>query len=207
MNIMGDLSDDCGYLELISGPMYSGKTSRLLRLYKQFKFCGIPTLVVNHSDDSLRYSITQLSTHDQEMIDCIMVHSLNELIDLTKTSTVGIADEDFKNSKVILINEIQFFQEDAVEWIKQAVDIHHKHVYVCGLDGDFQRKKFGNWLEELIPFCDNYVKLHSYCSDCKKKKAIFTHRLTTETAQKIIGSDCYIPLCRLCYNRKISNKL
>ena len=109
---------------------------------------------------------------------------------------------EFKKAKVILINEIQFFQEDTVDWIKQAVDIHHKHVYVCGLDGDFQRKKFGNWLEELIPFCDNYVKLHSYCSGCKKKKAIFTHRLTTETAQKIIGSDCYIPLCRICYNEK-----
>lgn len=207
MNIMGDLSDVCGYLELISGSMYSGKTSRLLRLYKQFKFCGINTLVVNHSDDSLRYSKTQLSTHDQEMIDCIMVNSLSDIIDLTNTSSIGAAVDDFKKAKVILINEVQFFQDDANEWIKQAVDIHHKHVYVCGLDGDFQRKKFGNWIEELIPFCDNYVKLYSYCSGCKMKKAIFTHRLTTETAQKIIGSDCYIPLCRLCYNERNSNKI
>ena len=125
-----------------------------------------------------------------------MVKDLNEIIDLTKTSSLGIAVEDFKKSKIILINEIQFFQEELVEWIKIAIDIHHKHIYVCGLDGDFQRKKFGNWIEELLPFCDSYIKLSSFCIDCKKKKAIFTHRLSSETTQKVIGTDCYVPLCR-----------
>jgi len=190
MNIMGDFNDECGYLELVSGPMYSGKTSRLLNLYKQFKFCGIPTLVLNHADDAMRYSVTHLSNHDQEMIPCMMINSLKDVM-----------GKEFLEARVILINEIQFFQNDTVEWIRTAVDVYHKHVYVCGLDGDFQRRKFGNWLEELIPLCDNHVKLHSYCSQCKRKNAIFTHRLTKETEQKIIGTECYIPLCRGCYNK------
>jgi thymidine kinase len=199
---------DSGYLELISGPMFSGKTSKLLNLYKQFKFCAIETLVINHADDSMRYSATELSTHDQTMIPCIMVDSLSSLINLNndedKQTNMNdlnkqITFSEFNKYKVILINEIQFFSNEALEWIKTAVDKYNKQVYVCGLDGDFQRNNFGNWLETLIPFCDNHLKLYSYCSNCKNKKAIFTHRKTDEIAQKIIGSDCYIPVCRTCY--------
>lgn len=195
------VSNECGYLELISGPMYSGKTSRLLNLYKQFKFCGIEILTLNHSDDSTRYSATHLSSHDLCKVPCIMTDTLNSIINLTSDEGTNnqISEEEFKNIRVILINEIQFFKEEALDWIKCAVEKHNKHVYVCGLDGDFQRNKFGTWMEFLLPLCDNHIKLHSYCSHCKVKKAIFTHRITGETAQKIIGVDCYVPLCRRCY--------
>lgn len=205
LNNDNELSNsDCGYLELVSGPMYSGKTTTLLNRYKQFKFCNIDILVINHADDSMRYSSTQLSSHDKVMIPCIMTDTLNGIINLNKfdpekNAISKLTNQEFKKYKVILINEIQFFEEEALEWIKTAVDKYCKHIYVCGLDGDFQRKKFGNWLEMLMPFCDNHIKLHSYCSNCKVKKAIFTHRNTNETAQKIIGSDCYIPVCRRCY--------
>ncbi len=195
-------TNECGYLELISGPMYSGKTSRLLNLYKQFKFCGIEILTLNHSDDSTRYSATHLSSHDLLTVPCIMTDSLNSIINLTTNDTINqISEEEFKKVRVILINEIQFFKEEALDWIKCAVDKYNKHVYVCGLDGDFQRNKFGTWMEYLLPLCDNHIKLHSYCSECKVKKAIFTHRITRETAQKIIGIGCYVPLCRGCYNK------
>jgi thymidine kinase len=204
-------NNDSGYLELISGPMFSGKTSKLLNLHKQFTICDIDMLVINHADDSMRYSTTKLSTHDQNMIPCIMADSLSNIINLTNNSdkinkqdnmndsNKQITFGEFNKYKVILINEIQFFKNEALEWIKTAVDKYNKHVYVCGLDGDFQRNSFGNWLETLIPFCDNHIKLYSYCSNCKNKKAIFTYRKTDETAQKIIGSDCYIPVCRGCY--------
>lgn len=200
----GQSSNECGYLELISGPMYSGKTSRLLNLYKQFKFCGIEILTLNHSDDSTRYSATHLSSHDLITVPCTMTDSLNSIINLTDKEPIinnnnRISEEEFKKVRVILINEIQFFKEEALEWIKCAVDKYNKHVYVCGLDGDFQRNKFGSWMEYLLPLCDNHIKLHSYCSECKVKKAIFTHRITREMAQKIIGIDCYVPLCRRCY--------
>jgi thymidine kinase len=199
--------NEIGYLELISGPMYSGKTSKLLNLYKQFNFCGIKTLVINHKEDGSRYSDTQLSTHDKIMIPCIMANKLSEIINFSVHADDMLADDmladdmladDFKKSQVILINEGQFFQ-DIVEWVKIAVEKYNKHIYICGLDGDFQRKNFGNWLIDLLPFCDVHTKLHSFCSHCKKKNALFSHRLSNEKEQKIIGSDCYIPLCRLCY--------
>ena len=204
MEIVHNYSDDVGYLELYSGPMYSGKTSKLLDLYKQFTFCGLTTMVINHADDSIRYSSSHLSTHDKLMIPCIMSNKLSDISGICDSNTTnGNFEEEFKNAKIILINEGQFF-EDIVECVSIAVEKYNKNVYVCGLDGDFQRKKFGNWLEGLIPLCDNHTKFHSYCAECKKKKALFSHRLTDETAQKIIGTECYIPLCRLCY-KKMNN--
>jgi thymidine kinase len=195
MDIMDNFSDNVGYLELYSGPMFSGKTSKLLELYKQFSFCGISTMVINHADDSIRYSTSQLSTHDKQMIPCRMVNKLSEIITF---SDIDDINDEFSKSQVILINEGQFF-EDIVEWVTNAVEKYNKNIYICGLDGDFKRNKFGNWLEGLIPLCDNHTKFHSCCVHCKKKKAIFSHRISNETAQKIIGNECYVPLCRLCY--------
>ena len=54
-----------GYLEVILGPMFSGKTSKLLEIYKQYTFCNIPFLVVNHSDDVRYIEANQMVTHDQ----------------------------------------------------------------------------------------------------------------------------------------------
>lgn len=182
---------EMGYLELIIGPMYSGKTSKLLELYKQFTFCGIKTMVINYNEDT-RYSDTELSTHDKIMIPCKQLHSLSK--DIEKNASY---EKEFNEAQVILINEGQFF-EDIVEWTKNCVEQHNKSVYICGLDGDFKRQKFGTWLD-LIPFCDKVTKLHSYCSHCKKHPAIFSHRISNEQEQKVIGSDNYVPLCRSCY--------
>lgn len=192
------LNNNDGYLELIIGPMYSGKTSALLEYYKQFDFCGIKTLVINYIEDT-RYSETLLSSHNKVMIPCVQVGNLSEVANIinndeSNETSVGV---DFLVSDVILINEGQFFG-DIVEWTKIAVEKYNKSVYICGLDGDFKRNKFGNWLD-LIPYCDKVTKLHSYCSKCKRKPAIFSHRLIKSEEQKVIGSDCYIPLCRKCY--------
>jgi thymidine kinase len=196
-----------GYLEIISGPMYSGKTSKLLELYKQFQFCEMPTLVINYAEDN-RYSETLLSTHDQVMIPCEKATNLAEIANICEpdpgttclgTTFVGTY-YTFLDAKVILINEGQFFK-DIVAWVKAAVDKYEKIVYVCGLDGDYQRNCFGDWLQ-LIPFCDNHIKLHSFCSGCKRKPAIFSFRVTHETEQKVIGSANYLPLCRACFKQK-----
>jgi thymidine kinase len=190
-----------GYLEIITGPMYSGKTSKILELYKQFTFCDINTFVINYAEDT-RYSSTHLSTHDNKMIPCTLVTMLSSIINLDGDDNIGNKDlmEKFHLSKVILINEGQFFK-DIVKWVTLAVEKYNKSVYVCGLDCDYERKKFGDWLD-LQLICDKYYKLHSYCSCCKKKPAIFSYRLSNEVEQKVIGSINYIPLCRFCYNLK-----
>lgn len=194
MDVLGN-----GFLEIIYGPMKSGKTSRLLQLYKQFKFCGVPVMVINNSKDN-RYSETYLSTHDKVMIPCIKSNNLSEIINLTDIDSETISTEyvrEFTEASVILINEAQFF-DDIVEWVTIAVEKYKKNVYICGLNSDFKRKPFGNWLD-LEQICDRVTHLHSWCSICKKNPALFSHRLTNETEKIIIGSENYIPVCRTCW--------
>jgi thymidine kinase len=192
--------DNKAYLELIIGPMFSGKTSKLLAIYNQCKFCNIPVQVINHADD-IRYHDSMLSTHDKNMIPCIQAESLDELWNYNKIEEHynDSAEKHFRlrSAKVILINEAQFFPD----LFKVVSDMlrERKQVYICGLDGDFQRKRFGELLE-LIPLCDKVTKLTSLCSLCKNgEPGIFSMRLTKETQQTLIGSNNYIPVCRGCY--------
>ena len=190
MNNYVDCSHKSGYLELFIGPMFSGKTSKLLEIYKQYSFCEVETLVINYAEDK-RYHQEHLSTHDKIMIPCISGLILKEVI----------AQVNIDKYQTVIINEGQFFP-DLYDSVKELVDIKKKNVYVCGLDGDFKREKFGTLLE-LIPICDNVTKLTSLCVCCKNgTKAIFTHRITNESHQKVIGSSNYIPLCRKCYFEK-----
>jgi len=177
------------YLEIILGSMFSGKTSRIVEIYKQCIFCNIPVSVINHCIDT-RYDDSLLSTHDKIKIPCIKTAKLNDLID----------NSDITSSQVVLINEGQFF-DDLYEFVSLLLK-HGKKVYVCGLDGDFERKKFGQILD-LIPLCDRVTKLTSLCSLCKNGNlGIFSKRISAEKEQTVVGSDNYIPVCRSCYDVK-----
>ena len=188
-----------GYLELILGPMFSGKTSKILDLYKQCEFSNIPVVVINHTSDK-RYSETMLSTHDLKMIPCIQASSLCDAMEILEIKN------KINDATVILINEGQFFN-DLYEWTEMMIETNHKEIYICGLDGDFNRNKFGQILD-LIPLCDKVTKLKSLCSMCKNgTKALFSLRVTEEKEQVLIGSDCYKPVCRACYNKYHKNKI
>ena len=176
-----------GYLEIILGPMFSGKTTRLIERYKAYTYIGKRVVVVNYSLDK-RYSHTMLSSHDRIEIPCIFADSLMET-----AFTTEVIDAD-----VVLINEGQFFA-DLVPAVHQMIDKQKKHVYVCGLDGDFRRERFGTILD-LVPFCDRVEKLSAFCAQCRNGiPAIFSNRITAESSQVVIGSDNYRPLCRACY--------
>jgi thymidine kinase len=190
--------NNTGYLELIVGPMFCGKTSLLLSIYKQLIFCDIPVTIINHSIDT-RYHESMVSTHDKIMAPCIQTTHLSNLWFEQNTDSNSDNYTKVKNSDVILINEGQFF--DDLYIVVDDMLKNNKRVYVCGLDSDFERKKFGQILD-LIPICDKIVKLTSLCSKCKDgTPAIFSMRLTQEKQQTLVGSDNYIPVCRKCFVR------
>jgi len=186
-----------GYLNITIGPMYAGKTSKLINIYENIledeeekpeKEQKLP-IVLTHSTE-LRYSIEKLSTHDKKQISCFKYDSIKTFIDEKK-------DEIVNNTNDILIDEAQFFT-DLME-ILYIVEKLKKNVYIFGLDGDFKRNKFGNILD-LIPYCDSITKLQANCTLCNNK-AIFSNRTTQASEQILIGSqDIYQPLCRNCYN-------
>ena len=194
-------SNGGGYLELILGPMFSGKTTQLIDVYKKYTYIGKNVITLNYYEDT-RYDQTMLSTHDKIMIPCIQTSRISDVWNNKIINEINgeIINGEIRNADVILINEGQFF-EDLYECVIDMVENHNKIVYICGLDGDFKRNRFGKILD-LIPYCDKIVKLHSLCSICKNgKSAIFSHRLTDESSQVVIGATNYIPLCRTCYNK------
>ena len=178
-----------GYLELFLGPMFSGKTTQLIQIYNTYTYIGKKVFTINFIAD-VRYHDQLLSSHDKIMIPCIQTSNLKTILN----------NQEVQSSQVILINEGQFFNDlfDSIEkWLKE-----NKKIYVCGLDGDFERKKFGQILD-LIPLCDKITKMTSLCSQCKNgTPGIFSMRLTKEKEQTIVGSDNYIPVCRSCYEKK-----
>jgi thymidine kinase len=154
-------------------------------------------VVINFAGDT-RYAPAEdalLSTHDRTMIPCVMCSTIQELEE-------GHSEE-VAAAEVLLVNEGQFFPD--IMRVLHFVDAG-KRVYICGLDGDFEKKRIGSFLD-LIPHCDKVCKLTSLCSICRNgKEAIFSFRTTSETNQIVIGSDNYLPLCRGCHRTESDKK-
>jgi len=185
ISLSNNIKSQMSCLELILGPMFSGKTTYLIETYNEYIKLGKQIAVINYAEDT-RYHDKMLSSHDQVMIPCIFSNTIKETF---RSDEVIAAD-------VVLINEGQFFP-DLLESVTALVEKYQKRVYVCGLDGDFKRKRFGTLLD-LIPLCDKVTKLTAKCSVCNKN-ALFSHRISQENEQIVIGVSNYIPLCRICY--------
>ena len=187
INCTSTKMNNTGYLAVYLGCMYAGKTSKLISIYNKNKTAGISTCVINYIEDK-RYHDNKLSTHDRKMIECLSVRKIYDVFENDPNL--------LEQTEAFIINEGQFFS-DLYEVVKLLVNEHNKKVYVCGLDGDYQMRKFGQILD-LVPICDEVVKLHAVCTICKAP-ASFTKRITQETEQKVIGSDNHIPVCRMCH--------
>ena len=182
-----------GFLGIIIGPMFSGKTTRLIQLYKTRTYIQKNVVVLNYIGDT-RYSSDKLSTHDGIQIPCLFVGDIfSAWNDETHAnySNLHLAD-------TILINEAQMFPK-LMETVLDMVEKFNKEVFICGLDGDYKRQEFGDILK-LVPYSDDIEKLSSLCADCKDgTHAIFSHRISQETQQIVVGSANYKPLCRKCF--------
>jgi len=170
-----------GELHIILGPMFSGKTTKLINLSHNYS----RPIFINYKLDT-RYHDSLLSTHDGITVPCIQSLFLYDIL-----QEILVIESD-----AIFINEGQFFT-DVFDSVKTLVEKYNKKVYICGLDGDYLRKTFGD-LFKLIPLCDTVEKLSSKCDMCKNP-APFTCRLTSHTEQLLIGADEYTTLCRECY--------
>jgi len=192
--------NNVGYLKIIMGPMFSGKTSSIIELYNKYKHTHFRVCIVNYAEDK-RYSENQLSTHDKIMIPCLNLYNLksifntniyNESMKVTQSSNI------IDNIDIFMINEAQFFP-DLKNTVLELVEKYNKTVYLFGLDGDFKRNGFQQFME-LIPYADEVEKKYSICKECRDgTRALFSHRLSGGDEVKVIGSDNYIPLCRKCY--------
>eukprot|EP00727_Mastigamoeba_balamuthi_P012379 m51a1_g7764 putative thymidine cytosolic (443) ;mRNA; f:129480-132040 len=182
---MGSKGQGQGSIEVIFGPMFSGKTTELLRRIKRHTYAMKKCLVIKYINDT-RYSATQCSTHDSVQCEAVSAAKLSDVPDATDYDVIGI-------------DEGQFFP-DVVEYSEAQANAG-KLVIVSALDGTYQRRPFGRVLE-LVPLAESVVKLSAVCLVCRAEAA-YTLRLGTETELEVIGgADKYIPVCRACHLRR-----
>lgn len=188
------MSYNYGQLHIHVGPMYAKKTTRLIEKYYEYIHLYEHVIVLTHSSEN-RYSVEQLSTHDKTKIPCVKFNSISEFIEKNH--------EQLTDIQVILIDESQFFPD--LDKVLYLVDCLHKKIHLFGLDGDYNRNKFG-MITDLIPYCDSVEKLTATCVRCNHP-AIFSHRTVSCKDQILVGSnDAYESLCRNCYNTASNEK-
>jgi len=183
-----------GSLKLIIGPMFAGKSSELIKIINQYKVINKNIMVINHSLNC-RYGSENLTTHDR--------NELKGTINIDKLSRVygdKTIYDYYKKSDVIIVEELQFFP-DAFDNILLFVEQDKKTVVCASLDGDSNRKPFGDVLK-LIPYAEEVKKINALCRICSDgTKASFTKRYIRDNSEQTLVGDgsIYEAVCRKHY--------
>ena len=182
-----------GQLQLITGCMFSGKTTELMRRLRVYETIGSKIFIINSVKDS-RAPKTAIRSHDNTEMEAWKAYYLMEDYDAGHGTIIRKIFVPY-NISVIAIDEAQFF-EDLVPFVLEQIK-EKRTVIVAGLDGDFKQEIFGH-IVDLIPKCDSYTKLYACCLLCKDgSPAAFTKRITDESEQELVGGkDKYIAVCR-----------
>jgi thymidine kinase len=175
-----------GWIELICGSMFSGKTEELIRRLKRAKIAKQRVEIFKPMVD-VRYSADDVVSHNENAIRSTPVDTASSILLLT-------GDVD-----VIGIDEAQFFDASIVEVCNKLADMGIR-VIVAGLDMDFKGQPFGP-MPKLMAISEYVTKVHAICMRCGSL-ATFSHRLSQEEKLVFLGEkDEYEPLCRECFNR------
>jgi len=181
-----------GSVHLILGPMFAGKTTRLLERVKQLEESVNANVLLLKSDKDTRYAKDKVVTHDGRGRECFPVKSLELAV---VVETVGV--EKWNECDVVAVDEAQFLT-NLYEFCRVAADEHDKIVLVAGLNGDFKRETFGE-VQETLPLCDSVTKLTAKCK-CGRP-ALFSKRIVNvgDGQELVGGADKYLPACRRCF--------
>ena len=174
--------------------MFAGKTSALLAQTRRYKVINHKVFAITHASDT-RYTMSAaIVSHNRDSLQAHAVTSLSSVRD----------EPEYKEAHVVVIEEAHFFG-DLYDFVKSAVEEDGKHIICVGLNGDAERRPFGQILD-LIPLADTVTKIDALCSLCKDipTPGIFTRRTVDEEAQILVGgSDKYEAVCRKHYLRQL----
>ena len=174
-----------GEIQVIFGPMFSGKTTELLRRIRRYTIATRDCIVLKYHRDTRYSEADEAVTHDKQSVCAKPCATLAEMHALVQSFDV------------VGIDEGQFFP-DLLQYADSWANAG-KIVIVAALDGTFQRKPFGSVLS-LVPLAESVTKLHAVCMMCYHDTP-FSRRLTTETEVEVIGgADKYIAVCRSCFH-------
>lgn len=175
-----------GYLSLLIGCMFAQKTTELLRRIRRFKSIGYQVLVANYAEDT-RYGTNQIASHDEESYEARSIVRLEEIR----------AEVESGRFQVLVIDEGQFFS-DLFPMVTEWSDRLPIHILVAGLDGDSERRPFGDILR-LVPWAEEVERLSAFCAICRDGTIGYFSKYVAgkkEGQVEIGGADRYLPVCR-----------
>jgi thymidine kinase len=175
-----------GWIEVICGSMFSGKTEELIRRLKRAKIAHLNVEIFKPAIDN-RYHEKNIVSHDESSIASVPV---KKAVDILQLST----DVD-----VVGIDEAQFFDAEIVPVCEKLAE-NGIRVIIAGLDMDYTGKPFGQ-MPALLSIADFITKLHAICMQCGSI-ASFSFRKNTRSNQVVIGEkELYEARCRPCFNK------
>ena len=173
-----------GWIEVICGSMFSGKTEELIRRLKRARIANLRVEIFKPKIDT-RYHEQQIVSHDENAI-------LSTPIESAQTILLLASDVD-----VVGIDEAQFF-DDQLPDVCDQLAYRGVRVIVAGLDMDFSAKPFGQ-MPFLLAKADYITKLHAICVKCGNI-ANYSYRKVVSQTQLMLGEkELYEPRCRKCY--------
>lgn len=179
-------------LDIVMGPMFAGKSSRILSIVSRYMSIGQRVLVVKHTSDTRYGEEDDVITHDRRRVPCRRLQCLNDL-----------EDETLWRFDVVIVDEAHFFP-GLVSFVRRVVEDHRKALFLVGLDGDSNRQPFGELLE-CIPLADRVERITAFCHRCANgTPGLFSYRRQGPRDQQVIvgGPERYETLCRRCYLRQ-----
>ncbi len=174
-----------GWIEVVCGSMFSGKTEELIRRLRRAQFAKQKVEIFKPQIDTRYHEENVVSHQGNEIMSTPVPASSNILLLANDVDVIGI-------------DEAQFFDMELVNVCKQLANSGVR-VIVAGLDMDFKGNPFGP-MPDLLACAEYVTKVHAICMNCGSLAHI-SHRKTTETNLVLLGeTDSYEPLCRDCYN-------
>ncbi len=176
-----------GWIEVICGSMFSGKTEELLRRLRRARFANQQIELFKPSID-IRYDEVAVVSHDDTSMISTPVQNSAEILIYVNMDSV----------EVVAIDEAQFFDDGIVDVCNKLANAGIR-VIVAGLDMDYLGNPFGS-MPNLIAIAEYVSKVHAICVHCGEL-AQFSNRIVNNDKQVLLGEkDSYQPLCRHCYN-------
>ena len=178
-----------GWIEVICGSMFSGKTEELIRRLKRAKIANKSIKIFKPEIDT-RYDKETITSHDKNRIASMrIVHSIDII-------------EHAREMEVVGIDEAQFF-DDNLPKVCEQLSLNGTRVIIAGLDMDFTGKPFGT-MPHLLSIAEYITKLHAICMVCGNI-ASHSYRKTIDSDQVLLGEkDNYEARCRACFVKKSS---
>jgi thymidine kinase len=185
-------SNDSGWIEVITGSMFSGKSEELIRRLRRAQIARRKVQIFKPAIDS-RYSEEHIVSHSEMRIESQLVCSASEILE-------GVAPD----AEVIGIDEGQFFDQDLVRVANQLA-CQGKRVIIAGLDMDYLGRPFEP-MPLLLAIAEDITKTRAICMQCGSP-ATYTQRLIASRERVVVGAaDAYEARCRACFDPHLSEK-